>query len=191
MNEVNKQTAMDSLIREGIPSYLDAVFALSRFKRRVTDVAVEVLKARLPELASAIGMQGLQPDSVWPYYNPDGMKNAWDGNWAWLTARIWVPEPWNGACHLGLSFDRVENGGSRTYATFMNGEGSAALFAKLRAAYRHHDSYYEDADSRECGFSWDLKDPLTLRAELQKIMDHVINVWTQLGGWNHLARRDQ
>ena len=181
-----KKTAMDNLLREGAVSYLDALFALHRFQRMVTDIAVEVLKARLPEFASAVGIQGLRSDDVWPYYNPSGAENEWDGNWAWLTARIWVPEPWSGRCHLGLRFDRGEDENSTARVTFMCGEGRVAVFTKLKSAFQDREFYFTDVDSRECGFHWKLENPTAVQNEFQKMMDYVVSVWSQLGGWNRL-----
>jgi len=38
------------------------------------------------------------------------VSKDYNGNWAWITARIWFTEPWERNCHLGLSFDRSASG---------------------------------------------------------------------------------
>jgi len=56
-SDQSKNDAMERLLQEGMASYLDAVYALDRFRIAVTDEAVSVLKDRLPDLASTTGIK--------------------------------------------------------------------------------------------------------------------------------------
>ena len=90
MSDHSKKDAIEGLLREGSASYLDALYALHRFKQTVTDIAVTVLRKRLPELVSAVGIEGLTPAAVAAYCYPDSMDTECDGNWAWVAARVWL-----------------------------------------------------------------------------------------------------
>jgi hypothetical protein len=135
MNDDAKIAALRGLLLcDGCADHLDAMYALHRFKREVTGTAVAVLKARLPELVSAIGSQGaVGPNDVDRYCDPDGIEaKGWDGSWGWLTGCIRLRAP-GCDCHLGLSFERSEVSGSRTpYVTFMSQNfRNAADFEKV------------------------------------------------------------
>ena len=52
-----RRTSWIELLREGSANYLDALYALHRFKRTVTDSAIAVLRKRLPDLVSAVGVE--------------------------------------------------------------------------------------------------------------------------------------
>jgi hypothetical protein len=157
----------------------------------VTDLAIAVLRRRLPDLVSLVGIEGPKPADVAAYCEPDSVANEYDGKWGWVAAQVSFPEPWKGLCCMGLSFDRGKSGDTCTpYVTFMCCDSRAATFTKLRSAFRDRDRegyYYDDgARSRECGFCWQLQDPLAMSAEFEKMMDYVIDVWKQIGGWNQL-----
>ncbi len=190
MSDQAKKDALEGLLREGSENYLDALYALHTFKRAVTDMAVAVWRRRLPDLVSVVGIGGSAPTAAAAYCNPDKVEDECDGNWAWVAARVWFPEPWNGYCSLGLSFDRGGTGDTCTpYVTFACDGRRAATFMKLRSAFRDRDRegcYYDDQPSRECGFAWKLQNPLTMTAEFEKMMDYVIDVWDQIGGWHQL-----
>ncbi|SRR5579884_970267 len=182
MSESAKKQALDNLLRDGIVSYLDALYALQRFQEQATGIAVSVLKARVLELSSATGWPGLSQDAVSPYCLPDG-----EGNWAWLGARICV-EQLNGFCCLALCLEADENGASAAHVTFFCGASPAAIFTKIKSAYRDCEFYWENEDRsvRECGFRRKLENPLAMETEFQRLMDHVINVWIQIGGWSRI-----
>jgi hypothetical protein len=155
MNDDAKLDALHNLRREGCASYLDALYALHRFRRDVTDIAASTLRARLPELVSAVGIQGPRPSDVIRYCDPDGVGSECDGNWGWITACIWFPAPWEGNCHLGLSFERNEISNSvAPYVTFMSGQFRyAGVFTKVNSAYRRsgdrdREHYYDDSGSQ-------------------------------------------
>lgn len=181
---------MEELLREGSANYLDALYALHRFKRAVTDSAIAVLDNRLAELANAVGIERPRLSGAAAYCNPDSVGNDCDGNWAWVAARVWFPEPWNGFCYLGLSFGREEAGDTCTaQVTFMCSSNRSATFTKLKSAFRGQDQRghcYEDEPSRECGFTWTLQDPLATTSEFEKMMDYAVGVWKRIGGWNQL-----
>ena len=100
---------MDNLLREGTANYLDAVYALHRFSREVADIAVAVLKDKLPALKSATGFDPDQgPDRDWVDHYCKPHIEEFDGNLTWITARVCFGKPWNSQCHLGLRFDRSE-----------------------------------------------------------------------------------
>ncbi len=134
------------------------------------------------------------PNDVYRYCDPDGIEaNGCDGSWGWLTGRIRLPA--RGCdCHLGLSFERSEVSNSTTpYVTFMSQNFRyAADFEKVKSAFRgpgvrERDYYYYYGEERQCGFSWELENPLALREHFQQMMDYVISVWTEIGGWSKLA----
>ena len=56
LSDQAKKDAMDRLLREGAANYLDALYALHRFKQTVTDTAIVVWKERLPDLVSVLGI---------------------------------------------------------------------------------------------------------------------------------------
>jgi hypothetical protein len=180
---------LDDLLREGNASYLDALIALQRFRYEVTDKAVSVFKARLPELMSAIDLEGAVSTNVYRYCNPDGFNPEWDGTWGWLAAGAWLPVPWEGSCYLGLSFWRNAVSDSAVPSvTFMSGGFRyMPVFRKVNSAYSNRNHYYDASEAKECGFEWPLENPLTLEDDLQKMMDYVISVWTDIGGWNKLT----
>jgi hypothetical protein len=190
MSDQAKKDAMEGLLREGSANYLDALYALHQFKRAVTDSAIAVWRKRLADLVSAVGIEGPAPTGVAAYCNPDGVGNECNGNWAWVAARVWFPEPWNGFCYLGLSFDREETGDAcRAHVTFMCSSSRAATFTKLKSGFRDQDRdgfYYDDEPSRECGFTWTLRDPLAMTPEFEKMMDYAVDVWKRIGGWKQL-----
>jgi hypothetical protein len=188
MSEDRKKSAMDELLREGAKSYLDAQLALIRFKQKVTEIAVEVFKERLSGLAHATEIEGLRSEDIWPYYDPDGVQNSWDGNWGWLSARIWM-QPWRRNCHLGLHFERSEDNEQNPHVIFRSGGGTVPLFNRLNSLYRDHRFYYENSADKHCGFSWSLENPLLMRDEFGKMMDHVIEVWNKIGGWRAVDER--
>ena len=81
---------------------------------------------------------------------------------------------------------------STAYVTFMHEELRRTVFDNLIPADRlsgggeDREHHYERAQNRDCGFSWKLENPLAIQEEFQRMMDYVINVWIQIGGWNKL-----
>jgi len=175
---------VDQLIRAGCESYLDALYALHRFKREVIDTAREVWVANLAHLAEAIGMESPPAEYVERYCNPDGVDKVrdgnWDGNWAWVTCRSWFPHPFRAHCHLGLSFERGQNGQVPCQVQFMIVPEQANVRNILRATFQGAANFWHDEDwSYECGFSWPLGDiaELTraaLREQFSRMMEHAI-----------------
>jgi hypothetical protein len=187
MSDHAKKDAVSDLVREGAASYLDALYALQRFRQEVTDIAIIVWNRRLPELVSAIDIQGLAPSIVGYHYDPDAVGSEWDGNWAWVTARAWFSEPLASQCHLGLTFDRNEiDATSNPYVTFACTCSKAPTFKRLKSSFLGREHYFDNGISKEVGFCWKLEDPLSLEADLNRMMDYVISVWKNIGGWGQL-----
>ncbi len=190
MSDQEKKEALEALLREGTMSYLDALNALQRFQRTVSDAATIVLKRRLPELARAVGISGPKVSDVVHSCEPDYQSSDRDGTWAWIGSAVWFPEPWGQSAYLGLSFKRQEAGDeSRPYVTFSSICKRAGDYTKLKLAYRDRGGkeYYDDENQTwDCGFCWELENPVELESQFSKMMDYAIDVWNQIGGWDHL-----
>ena len=179
---------VDQLLREGSRNYLDALYALHRFKREVIDAATKVWHARVAALADVIGPPRPQVGNVERYCNPDGVNIDCDGNWAWITCKSWFAAPLKASCHLGLCFER-EQGGEHVSCkvTFLIGAGTVARLQRLENTFRGVPHFWTQPKDRECGFSWPLGniDGLTradLVTQFHHMMDHVID----LDAWHNL-----
>ena len=182
------QTA--ALLQEGCAVYLDALYALHRFRREVTDAAISVWNDRLDQLTKKIGIEGPRPEHSVRYCNPDGVSSDCNGNWAWITCRSWFPEPWSGNCHLGLRFRRDIDGilASPDVIFLSNNNRNAVIFSQICAAFEKGNNFWRENTPRECGFSWPLTKNLTLREQFNTMMDHVITNFTETSGLRNLPK---
>ena len=178
---------VDQLLHEGSASYLDALYALHRFKREVIDAAMEVWRERVTELAVVIGMEPPRVEDVERYCNPDGVNSRdCDGNWAWITCKSWFAAPLNAVCHLGLCFEREQNGGNTSCnVTFAIGPRPQGRLDLLTGIFEGAEHFWRD--DAECGFSWPLEniDGLTradLVGQFRCMMKYVIG----LAAWHDL-----
>lgn len=179
---------VDQLLREGSASYLDALYALHRFKREVFAAATEVWQQRSPGLAEQIGVQAGPSAS---YCKPGGVDDeGCDGNWAWITCKSCFAAPLEAfCCHLGLSFEREQNGRDTSCeVTFLIQPGTVERLQRLEKAFRDMAHFWTQPNYRECGFSWPLEniDHLTrtdLVRQFHCMMNHVIGLdaWRNLG----------
>jgi len=190
MSDQKTKEALDALLREGAVSYLDALAALQRFQRAVSDAATVVLKRRLPELVSAVGISGPKSGDVARFCKPDYASPDRDDNWAWIASGVWFPEPWGQFSYLGLSFSReVTADESSPYVTFTATFKRAGDYAKVKSEFRdrgREEHYYDVDQDYECGFMWELDKPLEMESEFTKMIDYAIEIWKQVGGWSHL-----
>jgi hypothetical protein len=182
-DHVNAPEPIDELIREGCGSYLDALYALHRFRRAVIDAAMDVWKAKLEELAGVIGTPALRPEDVVSHCNPNGLEEGWSGNWALIMCKHWFPQPWRARYHLGLSFEREQNGHSMSCSVkfLVHSERVEGLNA-LREAFGNDEGYWEDRPSQDCGFSRPIENCMELSRDILRdqfniMMDYVIDRW--------------
>lgn len=61
-----KQDAVEGLLREGSANYLDALYALHRFKRTVTDTAVAVWNPLVPHPTVTPTVWGMSATAIGP-----------------------------------------------------------------------------------------------------------------------------
>lgn len=189
MSDRPRPDLADALIREGAASYLDALYALHRFRLEVTDRAIVVWNEKYLSLVNAIGIQGAATTNFVRYCEPSDINNECDGNWAWVAARTFFQEPLNINGYLGLSFERKTTGElSEPHVTFMCQSAKKATFDKIKGAFRGRDYYYTNDVDRECGFYWKPENPLLLEEEFKKMMNYVIEVWRGVGGWDGLNK---
>lgn len=188
MSEQPHQEAMDRLLLQGAVSYLDALYALHRFRREASSVALTIVRARIQELTSALGIPGCKPGDVRPYFNPDGVGYDYDGDQAWVAAGFFL-DPCNSYFYLGLSFERDKLGNKAIpYVTSLFKAFRAPAYKKLKSILSQNQKRYWDSDRDwECGSCWELENPLAMQEELQRMIDDVIRIWTDVGGWNQAA----
>jgi hypothetical protein len=190
MSNGARNEALETLLREGAASYLDALYALHLFKRAVADAVVVVLGKRLLDLVKAVDIRGPTPESITRFCYPDDVDAECDGNFAFIGSRVWFPEPWGENSYLGLSFNRDETGDeSKPYVTFSCVSHRSRDFTKLKIAFSDRDpegSYYADDKEWDCGFTRELQNPATMELEFDTLTDYVIGVWRQIGGWSGL-----
>jgi len=188
MSDQKKKEALDALLREGAVSYFDALNAVQRCQRAVSDAATLVLKRRLPDLVRAVGISGPKSSDVNRYCKPDFADH--DGGWAWIASGVWFPEPWGQSAYLGLNFSRGETGDeSRPSVIFTATFRRAGDYTKLKSAFRdraREEYYYDEDHDWECGFIWELQNPLEMESQFNKMIDYAIQIWKQIGGWSRL-----
>ena len=176
---------VDQLLREGSTNYLDALYALHRFRREVIDAATEVWQAEAPELALQIGAEAGPAER---YCNPDGVNSECDGNWAWVTCKSWFAAPLNAFCHLGLCFEREQDGKHVACTVrFLVDAVNLARFEVLNNIFQNTNHFWMDRDSRECGFYWPVEniDHLT-RANLVEQFNGMMDFVIGLPEWHNL-----
>jgi hypothetical protein len=140
----------------------------------------------------AMGIERLQPGPLKCYYKPDGVGyttdpggvDKWGGNWAWVTAFAKLPEPTGCDCHIGLTFNREANGSAESEVAVAFIAGNALTASKLKSVFAGRPHFWNDG--KECVFSRKPAKPLQLNKELDMIMDYVISIWNDLGGWARL-----
>lgn len=173
----------EDLLREGVRDYLDALYALNRFRSEVVDLANKVWNARVSELACSMKVQEPPSTNTSGHCNPGRWDKSWDGNWAWLAACTWFPEPLSANCYMGLSFsrDNVEQRGM-PHVTFAYDGLKADRPQVIRNCLQDHPHFYEEPGG-EIGFAWKLEDVTMVEAEFERAMKHAVEAWSRFGGW--------
>jgi len=182
MSEFSKTDLVQNLLREGVADYLKALHALHRFRREVSDIAVSVLKLRLPALLSAFGAPRLKPEVDLHFHLDSEVADVNDD--AWILAHAWLAAPLNLNCSVGLQFERDDAGMIKRYvvgymeATRATPARGTAAYWDLKPVFSDRTHSWTDDDWRTCGFRWDLQDPGALREEFEKVIDELIKAGT-------------
>ena len=179
----------DDLLREGLANYLDAMYALHRFRRQVTETAVAVWKARISDVVEAVGLPPAVPASFGHYCNPNGVEDEeCDGNWAWVASQVWFPAPFEHWFYIGLKFTREDDGSLGVpYVNFSWDCKRVAQFNRYHRAFSGV-KYYWRYEKKECGFERRMENPKNMStqlmsADLNSIVDHTVAAWKGIGGW--------
>ncbi len=77
----------DELLVEGIRSYLQALVAISEFRRLVEDKFHRAVDERRDSIAASLKVQ-IGPDAIQPYCFPDKPGREFRGDWAAIGVRI-------------------------------------------------------------------------------------------------------
>jgi hypothetical protein len=85
---MNEDTSFN-LFQEGLRSYIEALAAIRGFYREVYSVSKAVLEDNFEDLGRNLRRK-LERDWIEPYVSPAGrdLLDRWDGNWAWVAARL-------------------------------------------------------------------------------------------------------
>src|SRR4051794_14622966 len=106
MNNGGTDMAADSLVAEGIEQFLDAQYALNRFKAELGNISKEILEKNIDNLAKLLKIETPSLDKVWIECWPSELEPDYDGTSAWIGAAVWFGEPISCTFHVGLSFDQ-------------------------------------------------------------------------------------
>ena len=80
MSSTERDSALDvnrhALLKEGARSYLEALTALTIFRKDVQSVCRQAIESRLPEFSQALGVSSLKAESIVPYATPEDQFNG-------------------------------------------------------------------------------------------------------------------
>lgn len=108
---MNKDEASQSLFKEGVSSYLDAMLAIKRFREEVLRQCKNTVIKSLENLSNAIGIK-LDKNRLEDFIEPDGPSDSDYGiTLGWIAVRIPLPETdhWI-TLDFGLLFERNKEG---------------------------------------------------------------------------------
>ena len=181
--------AMNELIGEGIPCYLDALYAINRFKTEIAGLAQKILRGKVAELASALAVDIPPPERINRYCNPDGLMPDWNGSWAWVATSLWFGAPLWHSCYFGLTFESRDEKPEMSVATvrFIHGCQRKKTYEILKPAFVSHPDHYDLPAEKELGFSRPLRSHETMEDELREMADRMIAFWKNIGGWEKLV----
>ena len=183
-----EEGSSDTLIEEGLSSYVEAMIALGEFRREIHAAVGNVLNRRLLELTRSIGIQQDQVKPV-PYANPEQPDDKnWDGNFAWIALRLHHArfDGYFGIVWRRSDGSRLQAGVAATFAP-----ARRALYDQLRGAVaRSHveNALYEYPNEITLWKPLVGKDAMNLERGLEKFIDDWISVWTSAGGLRDLER---
>lgn len=166
--------------------YLDAVYALQRFRYEVIGAARRVWEKQVRDLAIAMGVQAPSGPSQL-YLVPKQDELDYNGRQAWIAVGARFSKPVSARCYIGLSFDRTEPGRqTQAHATLMYLDVSRRMLDLWQSNFPHRDYRYWNCDPggpREIGFNLQLLELYTVQQGMENIFSRAIEFWKQVGGW--------
>lgn len=169
------------LLNEGVNSYLDALVAIREFRREVQSRTRKVVEYRLDELSGVMGVS-LKRDQIVKHINPDGIPDNFDGNWAWIAARIKIIDPLPLDCYFGMFFRRDEK--DQTSAIAMMSP-SKDVFQKIWVKCKEiGESKLKETYKGEIAFLDKILpgEMNHFEEKLNEMIDLWVKVWKALGG---------
>jgi hypothetical protein len=181
----------NALLRAGCGQYLDALSSLNHFTLEVTKICVDVLNQKIDPLLSALQVIDQPKPIAAPYCNPGSLLDQkWDGHWAWLAARLDLPQIPKTIFYGGLTFERGEQGEYWPCINFMIKSPNKAQFGIIKETFsksvniRNEFDFWPADEYNECGFRKKLLNSNNIEDELSAVADFTIDICKKLKIWS-------
>jgi hypothetical protein len=171
----------DKLIEQGIDRFLDAQYALNRFKVKITSIARGVLQRNHLTLSKTLKVKPPAIENI-ALEGPEDLDADYDGEEAWLGVSLWFDKPVSGYIELGVQFAR--KGRPEINLIVCHQQQTKRTYTALRDAFsKSRDVIFDQPAEKEIGFLKPLTRSTDIEAELQEIMEKMIQFWKDNGGW--------
>src|ERR1051326_6440513 len=99
----------NDLLSAGMRHFLDAQYAVNRFQAEIGEIAANVLRKNIDELAKSLKVQSPHSDKISTAYWPNVPDLKYDGSTSWLGAQAWFDSPISSTFFVGLEFRSEEH----------------------------------------------------------------------------------